>query len=127
MMWNNFTFDFDTVLVQNQEFSRQMKPDVILSLPGASDSNSFSPPSLALPVTTQVNTKATSNEFDGISPNLNLQSTSTPLCTTRTITPSPPQHISLAEVQQIMNQISTNVGSTMEIDVSRILACQSGL
>ena len=36
-------------------------------------------------------------------------------------TPSPPQLISLQEIQQILEQISTNVGSDMELEVTKIL------
>ena len=67
-----------------------------------------------------------SDEINGKFPIKFQQSTSTPLPTTQTSLPTTlPQHISLNEIQQIMTQINTNIGSALETEVSRLLGKQT--
>ena len=112
-------------IFDNQNYSPKMESDDLPSLFGVPGASNFSPPSLVSPLATEVTT-LTSNK-DELYQKPTLQSTPTPSFTTRTILPSTPQHIGLDEVEKIMNQIRTNVGSSMEADVSRILEYQSGL
>ena len=67
-----------------------------------------------------------SDEINGKFPIKFQQSTSTRLPTTQTSLPTTlPQHISLNEIQQIMTQINTNIGSALETEVSRLLGKQT--
>ena len=108
-----------------QDNVHDTKSDVTLSLPNPQGSTSLSPPSSFVGSSEPLSTQIINSAPDKIDTIFPMNTTPTQSNTTRTTLPSPTPFISIDDVKKIMDQISAHVGSSLEMEVSRILANNS--